>query len=205
MTPKDTGGFSAVGISPEGSSRRIGERLRSLRSARRLTILELSAKAGVSAGLISQIERGNSNPSVKTLQKIRAALGTNLWEFLDQGRSSSEENEPFVQRKQSRPRLVFDETRMVKELLSPQNDQNLRFMIVTLPAGGRSQDVLVGKGYKGGLILSGSVELTVGDRVSELLEGDSFQFKAHIPHRIANRSDSETKLIWIMSVLDTHL
>src|SRR5689334_12011317 len=41
---------------------RIGRRLRALRSDRGLTILELAAKAGVSSGNISQIERGNSNP-----------------------------------------------------------------------------------------------------------------------------------------------
>src|SRR5689334_5399436 len=45
----------------------LGERLRSLRTARGLTIIQLAELAGVSSGLISQIERGNSNPSIKTL------------------------------------------------------------------------------------------------------------------------------------------
>lgn len=183
----------------------LGSRLRALRTARQLTILELAAKAGVSAGIISQIERGNSNPSMKTLQLIRAALGVNMWEFLDKGEGSGGTEAPFVQRKNSRPRLILGETQLVKELLSPQNDQNLRFMIVTMPPGSESEDVLVGEGQKGGYIMAGRVQLTVGERVAELFEGDSFQFKSHIPHRISNRSDAEAKLIWIMSVLDTHL
>jgi quercetin dioxygenase-like cupin family protein len=65
--------------------------------------------------------------------------------------------------------------------------------------------VLIGTGNKGGLVLSGRVVLTVGDSTTELGEGDSFQFKSSILHGIANRSSHEARLIWIMSVLDTHL
>lgn len=191
---------------PEGGARQIGERLRSLRAERNLTILDLAAKAGVSAGIISQIERGNSNPSMKTLQRLRAALGVNLWEFLERPEDREAVEDPaFVRRGTQRPRIVVGETRLVKELLSPRNDENLRFMFVTLPPGGISEDVLIGTGQKGGYVVSGKVELTVGERVAELAEGDSFQFKSDTPHHIANRTDQDAKLLWIMSVLDTHL
>ncbi len=185
--------------------RKVGMRLRQLRADRKLTILELAAKAGVSSGLISQIERGNSNPSMKTMQRLRAALGVNIWEFLDQNPAQAASDQPFVRRANERPRIVVGETRLVKELLSPRNDDNLRFMIVTLPPGGISEDVLIGTGDKGGYVLSGNIVLTVGDGETELGDGDSFQFKSSIPHTIANRSGEEAKLIWIMSVLDTHL
>jgi transcriptional regulator with XRE-family HTH domain len=191
--------------SPEGGAKQIGERLRNLRGERNLTILDLAAKAGVSAGIISQIERGNSNPSMKTLQRIRAALGVNLWEFLAHREPQPSEDPPFVRRGAQRPRIVVGETRLVKELLSPRNDENLRFMIVTLPPGGNSEDVLIGTGQKGGYVMSGCIELTVGERMARLAEGDSFQFKSDAPHHIANRSDADAKLLWIMSVLDTHL
>src|SRR6478735_48963 len=75
---------------------RIGQRLRALRAERGLTILELAAKAGVSSGSISQIERGASNPSVSTLQKLRAALGVTLWSFLE-----SDAAEPAASRNMS--------------------------------------------------------------------------------------------------------
>ena len=78
-------------------------------------------------------------------------------------------------------------------------------MIITMSPGSISEDVLIGTGDKGGLVLSGRVVLTVGESTTELGEGDSFQFKSNVPHGIANRSAEEAKLIWIMSVLDTHL
>ena len=52
-------------VTPESrdlGSESLGAKLRHLRTARELTIAQLAQKAGVSSGLISQIERGNSNP-----------------------------------------------------------------------------------------------------------------------------------------------
>lgn len=193
------------GSVPGSDPRQIGARLRQLRADRKLTILELAAKAGVSAGIISQIERGNSNPSMKTLQRLRTALGVNLWEFLDPKSGVPNEDMPFVRRADQRPRIVASGSGLVKDLLSPRNDDNLRFMIITMPPDSISEDVLIGTGDKGGLVLSGRVVLTVGESTTELGAGDSFQFKSNIPHGIANRSAEEAKLIWIMSVLDTHL
>lgn len=190
----------------EGGAKQIGMRLRGLRGLRNLTILELAAKAGVSSGIISQIERGNSNPSMKTLQRLRAALGVNLWEFLERPEDEDPGLDPsFIRRGSQRPRIVVGETRLVKELLSPRNDENLRFMFVTLPPGGISEDVLIGTGQKGGYVVSGTVELTVDDQTARITEGDSFQFRSDTSHHIANRTDQDAKLLWIMSVLDTHL
>ena len=40
-----------------------------------MTQKELSEKSGIAQGDISRIERGNGNPSIRTLQKIAAAMG----------------------------------------------------------------------------------------------------------------------------------
>lgn len=53
--------------------------------------------------------------------------------------------------------------------------------------------------------MTGEVTLKVGETISVLGEGDSFQFKSDIPHQVYNRSDGQVTLMWIMSVLDTHL
>lgn len=188
----------------------LGERLRKLRSARGLTIVQLAEKAGVSSGLISQIERGNSNPSIKTLQRLRVALGVNLWEFLDgHPAAPAEADAPsvssFVRRKADRPRIIVGMTRLVKELLSPRSDRNLRFMIITLPPGGESEDVIIGEGEKGGLVLQGRARLTVGSDDAQLAEGDSFQFPSSIAHKLSNPYDKPAQVIWIMSVMDSHI
>lgn len=188
------------------SNEELGLRLRKLRSEQKMTILELAAKAGISAGIISQIERGKSNPSMKTLQSLRGALGVNLWEFLERPSDRDTGDDPsFVRRRNQRPRMVLGTNKLVKELLSPHSDENLRFMFVTMPPGSASEDMLVGSGQKGGYVVSGTVELTVGNTKAQIGEGDSFQFRCDTNHRISNNTGSEAKLLWIMSVLDTHL
>lgn len=186
---------------------RIGHRLRALRAERGLTILELAAKAGVSSGSISQIERGASNPSVSTLQKLRAALGVTLWSFLesDEAAPAPASEMQYVRRQANRPRIVVGTNQLTKELLSPRDNNELRFMILTVPPGAASGSFLSGPGDKGGYMLSGRVELAIGEEVFEIGEGDSFQFPSTIPHQVVNRSDTEAKLVWIINIRESHL
>lgn len=185
-------------------SLRIGRRLRALRTDRGMTILEMAAKAGVSVGSISQIERGASNPSISTLQKLRAALGVTLWSFLETEAEAPRENR-YVRRPGERPKIVVGGSHFTKELLSPRDNNQLRFMILTVPPVAQSTDVLTGPGDKAGYVMSGSVELTVGDEVFQLVEGDSFQFPSTIPHHLTNRSEREARLIWIINIRESHL
>ncbi|WP_165359606.1 helix-turn-helix domain-containing protein [Lichenibacterium minor] len=194
--------------SPDAGSVDVGARLKRFRTERKLTITQLADRSGVSSGMISQIERGTTNPSIKILQRLRSALGVNLWDVLDENASAEPRPSPssaHVLRRANRPRIVVGESRLVKELLSPRKDRNLRFMIITLPAGGVSEDVIVGEGEKGGLVTDGRVRLTVGQEVSDLDEGDSFQFPSSLPHALSNPHAEPAKVVWIMSVLDSHI
>ena len=78
-------------------------------------------------------------------------------------------------------------------------------MIITLPPGGVSEDVIIGEGEKGGLVLEGRVRLVVGPEVSDLGEGDSFQFASSLPHALSNPHAEPARVVWIMSVLDSHI
>ncbi|HWD14103.1 XRE family transcriptional regulator [Pseudochrobactrum sp. sp1633] len=56
----------------------IGPRLQALRKERKLTLADLSVMAGVSRSILSEIERGNANPTYGTLWHLTQALGVNL-------------------------------------------------------------------------------------------------------------------------------
>lgn len=187
----------------------IGTRARALRMAQNLTIADVAQRSGLSSGIISQIERGKSNPSIRTLQRLRAALGVNLWEFLQSEEPETVEDglsaERYIRRKADRQNIVVGSSHLVKELLSPKRDENLRFMLITVPPFGESEDVLQGQGQKGGLILSGRAALTIDGSTRLLETGDSFQFPSELPHKISNPHDEPTQLLWIMSIMDVHL
>lgn len=187
------------------NAKRLGDRIRSLRGERGLSTLELAAKSGVSAGMISQIERGNSNPSIKTLQRLRSALGISVWQFFDEPKDDAPTTPPFVLRRGQRPMMELKESGLVKELLSPQSADALRFMFIEMSPGSATEDVFVGGGQKAGYVIAGSVQLTVGEVTATLDVGDSFQFNSNVEHSLANPSDVEARVLWIMSGLDTHL
>lgn len=180
----------------------IGLRLKALRKERGFTIAGLAAAAGMSAGLISQIERGNSNPSLKTLEKLREVLGANIWAFHDVPKEPSEAT--FVRRASNRPKVVVGANGFSKELLSPQSNESMRFMILTIPPGAQNNETLTGPGGKGGYVIEGEVLLTVGDEAAALSHGDSFQFSSAEPHRIENHSSETARVLWIISIQDAH-
>lgn len=61
---------------------RIGSRIRALRQARGLTLVQLAATADLSHPFLSQLERGRARPSMTSLEKIARALGTSQLELL---------------------------------------------------------------------------------------------------------------------------
>ena len=59
----------------------IGVRLAALRKEHQYSIRKLATRAGVSASLISDVERGKVEPSISTLKRLSDALGTTLTYF----------------------------------------------------------------------------------------------------------------------------
>ena len=59
-----------------------GEKLKLVRIENKMTLRELSKKAGISPGFISQIERNKAKPSISTLRKIAHVLNTTIVYFL---------------------------------------------------------------------------------------------------------------------------
>jgi len=61
----------------------ISRRIRERRGERRLSLNQLSARAGVSKGMLVQIEQGATNPSIGTLCRVAAALGASVADLVD--------------------------------------------------------------------------------------------------------------------------
>ena len=93
----------AVNISTGGHSPRasrsqvvetIAERIRTRRRARQFSLDQLSARSAVSKGMLVQIERGATNPSIGTLCKVAAALGASIADLVDAAGGSQSEVVP---------------------------------------------------------------------------------------------------------------
>ncbi len=195
-------------LQKESRGSELGKRLREIRKTAQVSISELSQKAGVSNGMISQIERGLTNPSIKVLERLHIALSVPLTALLEDSKPEpTTSDKEVVRRVADRPYIKVGNQGMTKELLTPRGDHHIQMMIIHLPGGAHSSDVLLGQGEKAGWVLDGSIKLNVGGEISLLAEGDSFQFSSDTPHSILNPGKEEARLLWIMRVapVEMHL
>lgn len=178
----------------------LGDRIRALRSQRKMTLQELSNASQVSVAMLSHIERSRSTPSIKVLDRIRLALDVPFSAFFDEDtEAKAEPNTSPVMRREDRPVLRFDATGLVKELLSPVRGTQLEMMLLRLQPGGNSgEEPLRRIGEKCGMVIQGGLELTVGGAIYTLSEGDTFQFDSSIPHSVRNTHDGESQIMWII-------
>lgn len=179
----------------------IGSRLRFIRTARRLSQRELARRAGVTNGLISQIENNFSSPSVASLKRILDALQMTLSEFFAADRPDSQifyraselrelnPEKPTAGKSSSKPRLSL---RQVGEG-SSHNLQVLHERYA--PGASTGKDLYAHDAEEAGVVISGEIELTVGERTEILREGDAYIFDSNIPHRFRNVGEDDCVIV----------
>ena len=178
----------------------LGERIRALRLRQQLTLQDLSGRSQVSVAMLSHIERGRATPSIRVLDRIRLALEVPFGAFFEEDQPVTQEDEArIVTRAEERPLLRFEESGLVKELLSPGRGSQLEMMVLRLDRGGHSgEEPWRRVGEKCGLVLEGSFELTLGGTGYALRRGDAFQFDSSVPHSFRNTADGESQILWII-------
>lgn len=172
----------------------LGATLRTRRSGR-FTVEELSSRSGVSAGLISQIERGIGNPSFATLLRLANALDVPMADMFTG--PSSHENKVLVRRAE-RLRMELPSDGIVQEMLVPNTDRKLGVLQMTIPPGFRGEDVPHSHpGEEVVLLLSGSLRATVGGQSFQLAEGDTLSYDAATPHWWTNATKKPAVILAI--------
>jgi transcriptional regulator with XRE-family HTH domain len=190
-----------------GQTPSIAQNLRKAREAQDVGLRELSRRVGVSASMISQIERGNVMPSVATLYSIVSELQISLDDlfFSDDDRQSGgsshvRENSGPVLHSADRNTLVLD-SGVRWELLTAEPDPNVDFIFASYPVGSESTapDQLQRHGGKEyGLIVFGRLGVTVGFETWEMGAGDSISFDSTQPHRLFSVGSEETQVVWVV-------
>lgn len=182
---------------PEEARIDVGERLRAIRTLRRLTLRTVAERTGLSESFLSQVERGRANASVASLKRIAAALGVNVADLFEPNGSRSR---PRVLRRESRPALAFG-TLGRKYMLTPRPLEHLQVIVGELEARGSTGDEPYTHGNSEELlvVLAGVVHLQLGTEVFELREGDSIDYRSSTPHRLTNAGEGTAEVMWIIS------
>ena len=171
----------------------LGRAIRSARRDKGMTVERLGREAGVSTGLISQLERGLGNPSFLTLQRLAEALELPFGHFMQ----GPQPQNGMVVRAGRRKRLVTPQpTEIVHELLTPDLQRSLEMLRTTVPAGWSNENrPFHHRGEECVHVVSGTLEVTVGSASWTLAEGDSITYGSDAPHWYANLTDSPVVII----------
>lgn len=175
----------------------IGRNLRLRRSIKGLSLQEVANRAEISIGLLSQIERGMTMPSIKSLRQICAALDMPIgWLFeMPEGN-----HEDVVVRATSRRVMTLGPKGMTKELLSPDTVPSIQMIrIIVQPGGSSGEPYNNASGAKCGTVISGVLGLEVDGREYVLATGDSFAFEAQKLHRFWCIGEQPVELIWVVT------
>lgn len=169
----------------------IGERLKELRTTHKLSLRDLGSATGLSATLLSQIERGVTNPSLKTLRLLADHFGQSI--------STLFETKPSMDTAHvTRPgeRSSIDPDGLVHYERVTYGNGKLEVLHGRIQPGEASSDELWShEAIECAYVLSGELVAEVDGEVHRLGPGDAITLNSTTPHRYVNEGEEATEYL----------
>jgi transcriptional regulator with XRE-family HTH domain len=194
VTEKRAGADAAVG---EASA--VGARVRALREAMGLSLRDLAHRSGVSAPMLSQVERGETSPTLAVASRIAVGLELTLSQLL---RLDEDRHVVVTRRGEGRKRRRAGHR--VEELTPPLPGQRADVSLHRLDpgalTGGPGDPPIHEPGSREtAVMLEGTATLVVDGQRHELRTGDSVTFDADLAHHFENNSDDPAELLAVVA------
>lgn len=164
----------------------IGEKLKTIRKQRGLSQRELATRAGLTNGTISLIEQNRTSPSVASLKSLLDAIPISMAEFFS---TIEDEDAPKVFYKASEFTEIAPngDGQLSLRMLGDAQNHTLQVLHEVYPPGADTgSEAIVHDGEEAGIVVKGSIEVTVDGRASILNPGDGYLFDSRLPHRFRN-------------------
>jgi XRE family transcriptional regulator, regulator of sulfur utilization len=183
-------------VTTEGT---VGARVKSLRESLDLSLRDLAERSGVSAPMLSQVERGDTSPTLAVAQKIAAGLDLTLSQLL-----RLDEDRHVVVVRAGKGRTRRRRGHLLEELSPPLPGQRADVSVHTLASGaatGAPDDPPVHEpgSRETTVVIEGTAELFIDGQRHELREGDSVTFDADLPHHFENNGETEARMIAVVA------
>jgi XRE family transcriptional regulator, regulator of sulfur utilization len=164
----------------------LGARVRALRDSMGLSLRELAERCGVSAPMLSQVERGETSPTLATAQKIATGLDLSLSQLL---RLDEAQHVVVVREGDGRTRKRGGHA--LEELTPPlpgqRADVSRHLLAPGAATGGPADPPIHEPGAREtAVVISGEVTLVVDAEEHVLAAGDAVTFDADLPHHFEN-------------------
>ncbi len=177
----------------------VGRRVRALREARGLSLRDLAQRSGVSAPMLSQVERGETSPTITIAQRIAHGLALPLSTLL----RLDEEQHVAIVRKADRRIERSDGHRvdaLTPELPGERASVTWHALRPGARTGGHDDRPLHAPGSRETVVAtSGRLALHIDGERYDLAEGDAVTFDADLPHYFENRGRREVRFMAVVT------
>jgi transcriptional regulator with XRE-family HTH domain len=175
----------------------LGAKLAVARAERGWSLAELARRAGVSTASVHKIEKSGMTPTIATLMKVAAALGTSVSSFIDE---DVEVSAAIVVRGDERARLYTSKTGIALDNVSGRYG---RYRLAGAearvePLANSGPDPMRHPGEELVYVLEGALSFTVDGKAVRLEAGDSVHFRTDRPHTWENPSERPARALWFM-------
>ena len=181
------------------ANRAVGERIRQLREALGLSLRDLAERTGVSAPMLSQVERGETSPTLAVAGRIAAGLELTLSQLLrlDEGRHMVITRAGEGRRRKRRGHEVEE---LTPPLPGQRSDVSVHTLAPGAATGGADDPPIHEPGSREtAVLLVGDLDLFIDGELRTLREGDSVTFDADLPHHFENNGDDEARMLAVVS------
>ena len=178
----------------------LGPRVRALREAMDLSLRDLAERSGVSAPMLSQVERGETSPTLQVAARIAGGLDLRLSQLL----RLDEDGAVFVVRADERRTGGGGDGHAFELLTPPLPGQRAEVAIHRLAPDSRTGASGDPPMHEPGsretvLVTQGAVTFVCDGKRHDLHEGDAVTFDADLPHHFENSQKEEAALLGVVS------
>jgi transcriptional regulator with XRE-family HTH domain len=183
----------------DGAVLDLGVRVRALRESMGLSLRDLGDRSGVSAPMLSQVERGETSPTLSVAARIAGGLDLSLSQLL---RLDEADHVVVVRRAEGRRRRRGGHA--VEELTPPlpgqRADVSRHRLEPGAATGGPGDPPIHEPGSREtAVMLEGAVTLVIDGAEHGLRMGDSVTFDADLPHHFENHADQPAELLAVVT------
>lgn len=182
----------------------VGARIRAFRAEKDFSLRKLAELSGLSAGFLSQVERGLSSIALSSLRTVAAALQRPVADFFPTSDTTSDGDDGVVftlNRATGGPtgHRVVSGGRHYELLSSRAPGLILEPMLVVIEPGGELEEPTAHPGEEFAYVVQGTLSYEVDGVTHRLGVGDSLHLRSNTPHRMHNDTDALTVVVSVVT------
>jgi transcriptional regulator with XRE-family HTH domain len=184
---------------PNGNGHAFGTRIRHLREAMDLSLRDLSDRSGVSAPMLSQVERGETSPTLAVAERIAGGLELSLSQLLRLDETDGVSVVRAAERRRGGgPSHAY-------EVLTPplpglRAEVSLHRLAPGASTAGPDDPPMHEPGSREtAVVVDGQVRFVCAGRIDELTGGDAVTFDADLPHHFENPGPGEASFYAVVA------